>query len=455
MNKDDLILISVDDHICEPADMFDAHVPDKYREYAPRVVEEGGGVIQWWYGDVRGRQLGLNAVAGKPREFFNLEPLRYEHMRAGCYDVDERVRDMNAGGVLASLNFPNFTGFSGQVLNQGPDHTINGIMIRAYNDWHVDEWCGAHPGRFIPCGILPLFDVERAADEVRRLAAKGCHAVAFSENPEGLNMASVNTDYWDPLFAACCDVGTVLCTHVGSSSRAPMIASDAPASVGMSISSMNSTSTLMDLIWADFWKRFPDLRFSLTEGDIGWIPYFLERAEHVHTNHAGWTMDELPAGMEGPSDIFRRNILCCFISDPVGVALIGSGGLPHPDEDRVVQYFNIDNICWEMDYPHSDTAWPRGPEVVERVLAPLSDEQVNKITHQNAMRHYQFDPFATRRTAECTAAALRALSPDVDVVTHGGRVADERDAKVYQAMKQRQRERQSKAYAPAQPPPNA
>ena len=246
MNKDDLILISVDDHICEPADMFDAHVPDKYREYAPRVVEEGGGVIQWWYGDVRGRQLGLNAVAGKPREFFNLEPLRYEHMRAGCYDVDERVRDMNAGGVLASLNFPNFTGFSGQVLNQGPDHTINGIMIRAYNDWHVDEWCGAHPGRFIPCGILPLFDVERAADEVRRLAAKGCHAVAFSENPEGLNMASVNTDYWDPLFAACCDVGTVLCTHVGSSSRAPMIASDAPASVGMSISSMNSTSTLMD-----------------------------------------------------------------------------------------------------------------------------------------------------------------------------------------------------------------
>ena len=107
-------------------------------------------------------------------------------MRPGCYDVHERVRDMSAGGQLAGLNFPNCTGFSGQVLNQGPDRDLNLVMIQAYNDWHVDEWCGAYPDRFIPCGILPLFDVELAAAELRRLAAKGCHAVTFSENPEAL-----------------------------------------------------------------------------------------------------------------------------------------------------------------------------------------------------------------------------------------------------------------------------
>ncbi len=94
---------------------------------------------------------------------FNVDPLRYEHMRPGCYDVHERVRDMSAGGQLAGLNFPNWTGFSGQVLNQGPDRDVNLVMIKAYNDWHVDEWCGAHPERFIPCGILPLFDVDEAA----------------------------------------------------------------------------------------------------------------------------------------------------------------------------------------------------------------------------------------------------------------------------------------------------
>ena len=124
---------------------------------------------------------------------FNVNPNRYEDMRPGCYDVDERVRDMSAGGQLAGLNFPNWTGFSGQVLNQGPDRDVNLVMIKAYNDWHVDEWCGAHPDRFIPCGILPLFDVEEAAKEVRRLADKGCHAVTFSENPAGLGMPSIHT----------------------------------------------------------------------------------------------------------------------------------------------------------------------------------------------------------------------------------------------------------------------
>src|SRR5438477_12042303 len=101
-------------------------------------------------------------------------------------------------------------------------------MIKAYNDWHVDEWCGAYPERFIPCGILPLFDVEEAAKEVRRLADKGCHAVTFSENPAGLGMPSIHTNHWDPLFAACSDTGTVLCCHVGSLSKAASTVPDAP-----------------------------------------------------------------------------------------------------------------------------------------------------------------------------------------------------------------------------------
>ena len=83
ISPDELILVSVDDHICEPANMFDAHVPAKYREHTPRVVDETNGSQQWYYGNIRGRNLGLNAVAGKPPEMFNVDPLRYEHMRPG------------------------------------------------------------------------------------------------------------------------------------------------------------------------------------------------------------------------------------------------------------------------------------------------------------------------------------------------------------------------------------
>ncbi len=205
MRADEMILVSVDDHICEPADMFDAHVPEKYRDRAPRVVDDDDGiaavVVRRGEGPEPRPERGCGEAA---RDTSTSTPHRYDEMRPGCFDVHERVRDMSAGGQLAGLNFPNWTGFAGQVLNQGPDRDVNLVMIQAYNDWHVDEWCGAYPGRFIPCGILPLFDVEEAAKEVRRLAGKGCHAVDLLGEPRRARAwPSIHSGYWDPLFAAC------------------------------------------------------------------------------------------------------------------------------------------------------------------------------------------------------------------------------------------------------------
>jgi predicted TIM-barrel fold metal-dependent hydrolase len=340
-------------------------------------------------------------------------------MRAGCYDVHERVRDMSAGGQLAGLNFPNWTGFAGQVLQLGPDRDVNLAMIRAYNDWHIDEWCAAYPERFIPCGILPLFDVEECAVEIARLAGKGCHAVTFSENPVGLGMPSIHTDAWDPLFSAACDHGTVLCCHIGSSSKSASTTPDAPPPVPMNLSSAMAIYTLGDLLWADFWNRFPDLRFALTEGDIGWIPYFLWRAEHTLSRHNGWMHHVAPQG-KGPTELFQERILCCFINDRVGMKLL--------DE------FNVDNVCWESDFPHSDSSWPFGPERLEELMAGVGDGVVNRITHENAMRHYRFDPFAIRPRDRCTAGALRTEVGDVDTTTHVGRPPDETDIAAFRQM---------------------
>ena len=419
MRGDDMVLVSVDDHICEPVDMFEGHVPERYRELTPRVVTDDRGSQQWWYGEVKGRNLGLNAVAGKPPEYFNVDPLSNDDMRPGCYDVHERVRDLSAGGQLAGLNFPIWPGFTGQVLNSGPDPDVNLVMVKAYNDWHVDEWCGAYPDRFIPCGMLPYFDIEESAKEIRRLADKGCHAVTFSENPAAIGAPSIHSGDWDPVFAACVETGTVLCCHVGSSSKGAATTADAPAAVPMSISSSMSIYTLGDLLWADFWHRFPELRFSLTEGDIGWIPYFLQRAEHTLRRHNAWIKSERPQGLS-PTELFHERILCCFIEDAVGV--------------RLLDLFNVDNVCWENDYPHSDSSWPDSPEHLEVLFADLDDTTIDKITHENAMRHFRFDPYTHRAKEDCTVAALRAEAPDVDTVTLVGRKADERDLEAWYSI---------------------
>ncbi|MDH4169230.1 MAG: amidohydrolase [Acidimicrobiia bacterium] len=420
MEAEDLILISVDDHICEPAEMFVAHVPARLRDRAPRVVTDPDGNQQWWYGEQMGRNLGLNAVAGKPPEMYNVNPTRYDQMRPGCYDVHERVRDMSAGGQLAGLNFPNWPGFAGQVLSEGPDRSVNLAMIRAYNDWHVDEWCATHPDRFIPCGIVPLFDADEAALEVRRLAAKGCRAISFSENPATLGVPSLHTGFWDPLFAAASDEGTVVCCHVGSSSKRASTTADAPPSVPMSLSSLMSMYTFGDLLWSDIWRRFPDLTISLSEGDIGWIPYLLQRAEHVQRRHVGWTGHQFPERSNSPTEVFRRHLICCFIADDVGIELL--------------HHFNIDNVCWESDYPHSDSFWPEAPERLSQLFAGVDEAVVDRICHGNAMRHFAFDPFATRTRDSCTVAALRAEAADVDTVTRVGRAPDQSDRDYFRRL---------------------
>ena len=164
--------------------------------------------------------VGLNAVAGRVPEEYGVDPLAFSEMRPGCYDIHERIRDMDVNGVLGSLNFPSIAGFAGQLFSTCDDKDIALELLQAYNDWHVDDWCGAYPGRMIPLSIPPLWDPQLMAAEVRRMAGKGCHAVTFSENPEKLGHPSWHSDHWDPFLAACEETGTVICLHIGSSSQA-------------------------------------------------------------------------------------------------------------------------------------------------------------------------------------------------------------------------------------------
>ena len=154
--------------------------------------------------------IGLNAVAGRPREEYGIEPTAFEEMRPGCFDVHERIKDMNAGGVLGSMNFPSFPGFSARLFAACRDKELALAVLRAYNDWHIDEWCGSYPGRFIPMALPILWDPELCAEEVRRVAAKGCHSLTFTENPAALGYPSFHDPSWDPLWTALCDEQVVL-----------------------------------------------------------------------------------------------------------------------------------------------------------------------------------------------------------------------------------------------------
>ena len=397
---DDLILISVDDHVIEPPDLFAGHLTGDYLERAPKLVRNEAGNDVWTFGDAVIENPALNAVAGRPLEEYGLEPQSLEEIRPGCYDVDERVKDMDAGGVLASMNFPSFPTFTARLFATD-DVAFSLALVQAYNDWHIDEWCGAHPGRFIPMAVPAIWDPQLTADEVRRCADKGCHSLTFTENPAALGYPSFHDEYWDPLWRSLCDTDTVLSVHLGSSGKLSIPAVDSPPDVMITLQPMNIQSAAADLLWSRVIKEYPQLRIALSEGGTGWIPYFLDRVDRTFQMHKAWTFQDF--GGRLPSEVFRDHFLTCFISDPIGVELR--------------HHIGIDNMAWEADYPHSDSMWPTAPEELGTVFADndVSDSDIAKMTHENAMRWYTFDPFAHVPKDEATVGTLRAKAAGHDV----------------------------------------
>jgi predicted TIM-barrel fold metal-dependent hydrolase len=363
--------------------------------------------------------VGLNAVAGCPPEEYNLDPTEYTQMRPGCFDVEKRIGDMSAGGVLAGLNFPTFPHFCGQFFWRTEDKAVALAAVQAYNDWHIDEWAGSHPDRLIPLSIPPLWDSDLMADEIRRVAAKGCHAVTFSENPSKLGLPSYHTDHWDPFFTACIDEGVVVCLHIGSSSSMPVTSPDAPPDVVMALTPINSLLAVTDILFSGVLNRFPGLQIAMSEGGIGWIPFALERADYVYHHHHRWTGADFAGKL--PSQVFHEHFWTCFIDDPIGVKLRDSVG--------------IDRMMWELDYPHSDSTWPTAPEQLWKNLAELPENEINKITHENAMRCFSFDPFKYRPKDRSTVRALRTEASDIDVSVKsmGRRKAEAEDRGALQA----------------------
>ena len=387
-------IISIDDHVIEPADVWQNRLPAKYREVGPRVIQERGkmqfvgGVFSyepsnegelcdWWlYEDKRVPQTRLSAAAGFSREEVKVTGITYEEMRDGCYDPVARLSDMDMNHTEAQMSFPSFPRFCGQTFMEADDKVLSDLCVKAYNDWMVEEWCAGSEGRLIPLTIVQLWDAELAAAEVHRNAERGVRAVCFSEIPPYLNLPSIHTDYWEPFFRACEETGTVINMHIGSSSKMPSTSADAPAAVGSTLTCGNAMSSMADWLFSGWLERLPTLKLAYSEGQIGWIPYILERADNVWEENRAWGGfgENVP---EPPSTYYYRQIYGCFFDDKYGLDNLEKVG--------------VDNICFETDYPHSDSTWPHSKEVAEKLMGHLPEDVIYKLMRGNAIEMLGLD----------------------------------------------------------------
>jgi predicted TIM-barrel fold metal-dependent hydrolase len=244
--------------------------------------------------------------------------------------------------------------------------------------------------------IIPLWDPTAAVAEIERTAVRGAKSIAFSENPAKLGLPSIHTDYWDPVFRASEEAGLVLSMHVGSSSNLIRTSDDMPTLAFMAYSAAaNQAGTLLDWLFSGNFERYPNLKVALSESSIGWIPYFLERAEQVVDKQRFWAarfdIDMNPSHERGESKsesrfsletdvrrLFKDHVFATFIDDQAGI--------------RLLDVIGEDNVMLECDYPHSDSTWPDTVNLARKWLDHLPEEVQYKIAVGNAARVYNFTP---------------------------------------------------------------
>lgn len=393
MRKEDMVLFSVDDHLIEPPDMFEGRIPAKFKDIAPKFHHGKDGDNDYWMvGGRRTVYMGSNAVVGRPREEYGFEPSALSQLRKGCYDVDARIGDMDVNGVAASINFGTLAGMAGEPFLAFPDKEFAYALVRAWNDWHIEDWCGKHPDRLVPLANLPFWDPKLSAEEIRRVKAKGCSVISFPPNPVIHKQPSFHTDHWDPIWQACVDNDMAICIHFADSSYA-VPSADSPVDAMISCMPIGLYRVAADLTWSPVLRKFPKIQFALSEGGAGWIPYLKERMDTTFRLHSQWTRQDF--GGKQPSEIFDRNVATCFIDDPIGI--------------KVRHAVGIHNITWECDYPHADCTWPESADRLWRDLqaAKVPDDEIDMMTHLNAMRIFKFDLFKLRTREELTVGALR------------------------------------------------
>ncbi|MEL7208734.1 MAG: amidohydrolase family protein, partial [Actinomycetota bacterium] len=300
---------------------------------------------------------------------------------------DPVVVDPQAGEgqvLVVALEEP-LTGEAGEdvgEVDRGLDKDLALACLRIYNDWIVDDWCaGAGRGRLIPLTLVPLWDPVLAAEEVRRCAAKGSHAIAFSENPSKLDCATMYSGEWDVLWAACEETETTVSMHIGSSSSMPSTSADAPLATSMSLYAQNAEGSLADWVFSGTLSRFSDIKIAYAESQVGWMPFLLERLDAVHREGRGGVGGSGPL----PSEQIRGRVYGCVFDDLFGL--------------KVRDEIGVEQILFETDYPHSDGTFPESRKVAHSLFAAagMDADDCARVLRGNAIEAFGLDRFGIVR----------------------------------------------------------
>ncbi len=367
-------LISVDDHVQEPPDLWTSRLSKaKWGDRIPHVEQASDGSERW----VLDGQVVLDghvADVGAIMPDRNHEPRRWDEVPAAAYRPAERLKAMEADGVDYSVLYPTVAGHAGETFGRLTDPELELACVQAYNDWLIDEW-GAASDRFVPQCIVPLWPAEAAVAEIRRAVGRGHRGVIYPGMPMHLrDVPHINGSEYNPIWSVCEELGVPLCLHAGASTRLQYASREglSPALADALSAATRPVSSVYMITHFSFSKTLiehPKLRVVMGESALSWGMLYMEWADHQFEH------DGLPReGYEmKPSEMFKRQ--CFFTSWFDNVA-------PYAD------FYGYDRILWSTNYPLATSTWPRTRETVTRCLEGVPPAERDRVLWGNAAALY-------------------------------------------------------------------
>jgi predicted TIM-barrel fold metal-dependent hydrolase len=364
-------VLSADDHLQEPKDLWQDRLPTRLRDRAPRLVRLPDGSDAFEIAGQPARKLDILVSAGQTKEEKSRgRAVTWDDIRPGFYEPAARLADMAVDGVGATVLYPNV--FLDLVMNQITlDPDVYRPAIEVYND-HMAEFCAHDPARLLGAGIVPTDSPESGVREIERLATlPGIRGALLPIEPTA--GPDWHAEEWDPLFRAAAAAGLVLSIHSGKNRGLPRRGELAARRGGMAtymhIGPLSTAETFAQIMWAGQFDRNPDLRMVSVEGGIGWVAFWKWRATDVCERHGGWL------GLTtSPAEWIGRNLFFTFEQDPAGIATLDLIG--------------VDAVMWAADYPHTATTWPHSLQAIEHEFGGLPDDARARIVGGNMARLY-------------------------------------------------------------------
>jgi uncharacterized protein len=370
-------LISVDDHVQEPPDLWTSRLSKaRFGDRVPRLVPQADGTERWVVDGVPIALAGAGVAAALMVDR-TVEPQRWADVPAMAYSPVERLRAMDADGVDRSVLYPTVAGVSGENLARITDPELELACVQAYNDWLVEEWAQAND-RFVPQCLVPLYPPEAAAKEIRRAVARGHRGVIYPGIPMDLrDVPHINEPEYDVIWATCQELGVPLCFHAGAttSNQLAPYAGFSPAVAGALQGLTRPASTavvLVNVLLSGMLLRHPELKVVFAESALGWVAYLLEYTDHqfehdkVRYEGSGFPLK--------PSELFRRQ---CYVT-----------GWYDRLTMRIRDHLGVGTILWCTNFPQATSSWPRSQELVESWAKDVPVPERAQILRGNASSLY-------------------------------------------------------------------